>query len=516
MLFHGLLFSLSNVVASTLGATVDRWPAQSYESCSLSVPFINITRTGSGSTSPGLLFLAPGNSTTLSQSPTIFDGDELVWQGQATGNVSNFLPQMLNSQPVLTYWAGNESLAGSGAGSIHVLNASYHEIHTVSLAGNETWVSPLLVQFPSYIDKHEILITENGTILITAYNVTRMDLRPFNGPSNGWIQDSLFYEIDVTTNEVLFRWSAVENPGTIDPKESVRELDGTLEGSSQSTPWDYAHINSVARYGDDYLVSFKCLNTIFLINKNGSVQWKLNGLTGGDFALGQGTQFIAQHNARIQSRTADVISISLHNNGVSCNETYFFPSNGLLLDVNLKTKKVTVSRKLVDSQDLVSASARGNYQALPGGHVMVGQGIVPKYEEYDEDNICVTRAWFGLSHNDGSYTAIKSNWTGTPQTAPDVFAHSADGMASLYISWNGATGVEAWEISAGNKKDELKLVTTVPKSGFETKVALEVVAAFVKVMAIGGPNHGTLSDLIDVVRIEGKAKKGPGKTELKK
>ncbi|KAJ5407259.1 hypothetical protein N7465_008543 [Penicillium sp. CMV-2018d] len=513
ILFYYLSLGVPGVT-SALAAADDLWPAQSFKSCNLSCPFINIT--GTGTASPGLLFLAPGNSTTFTQNPTIFDGGELVWQGQPTGNVSNFLPQTLGSQPVLTYWAGNESLAGSGVGSIHILNASYHEIHTVTLAGNETWVSPFPVQFPSYIDKHEILITEDGTILVTAYNATRMDLRPFNGPKDGWIQDSLFYEIDVASNEVLFRWSAVENLSTIDPKESVRKMHGTLEGSSQRTPWDYAHINSVARYGDDYLVSFKCLDTIYLINKDGSVQWKLNGRTGGDFELGQGTEFIAQHNARIQSRTDDIITISLHNNGVSCNETYVFPSNGLLLDVNIKTKKVTLNRKLMDSQDLVSASARGNYQALPDGYAMVGQGIVPKFEEYDEDNNCIARAWFGRSDSDGSYTAIKSNWIGTPQAGPDVFARSVGGMSTMYISWNGATGVESWEVSTGSKKDELKFATTVPKSGFETRIELEEVAAFVSVKAIGGPNHGRVSDPINVVRIEGKAKEGPVKTELKK
>jgi hypothetical protein len=155
-----------------------------------------------------------------------------------------------------------------GAGSIHILNASYHEISTVTLAGNKTWVSPLLAQFPSYIDKHETLITDNGTILVTAINATQMDLRPFGGPKEGWVQDNLFYEIDITTNGVLFRSSAFENPDTIGPNSSVRKISGDRDGSSQSTPWDDTHINSVERYGEDYLVSFKCLDSLCMINKN--------------------------------------------------------------------------------------------------------------------------------------------------------------------------------------------------------------------------------------------------------
>jgi hypothetical protein len=99
----------ASLVALTLSGGADQWPTQSYQSCGLNAPFINIT--GSGKTSPGLIFLAPGNSTTKSQRPTIFDNGELVWQ-EPSGNVSYFLPQVLNAEPVLTYWSGNESKGG--------------------------------------------------------------------------------------------------------------------------------------------------------------------------------------------------------------------------------------------------------------------------------------------------------------------------------------------------------------------------------------------------------------------
>jgi hypothetical protein len=224
----------------------------------------------------------------------------------------------------------------------------------------------------------------------------------------------------------------------------------------------------------------------------------MQGRTGGDFELGPDTQFIAQHNARIQSRTEDVITISLHNNGASCNQTYIFPSSGLLLDVNVKTRSVTLNRKLYDSQDPVYANARGNTQALPDGHVVVGQGVAPKFEEYDEDDNLVMRAWFGLDDEEASYAAIRSNWTGTPQTAPDISVKSFDDMTTLFISWNGATGVDSWEISLGPNENELEYVTTARKSGFETKVKIKGVAAFVRVKAIGGPNDGRQSEIISV------------------
>lgn len=129
---------------------------------------------------------------------------------------------------------------------------------------------------------------------------------------------------------------------------------------------------------------------------------------------------------------------------------------------------------------------------------MVGQGVAPKFEEYDEDDNLIMRAWFGLDDEEASYAAIRSNWTGTPQTAPDISVKSFDDMTTLFISWNGATGVDSWEISLGPNENELEYVTTARKSGFETKVEIEGVAAFVRVKATGGPNDGRQSDIISV------------------
>ncbi|KAL5358956.1 ASST-domain-containing protein [Aspergillus floccosus] len=493
-----ILFWVST--SASASGTGQAWPVQTYRSSNARPPVLNLTK--SGRTSAGYLFLTPESGSTRVESSLIFDDRNLIWQGPS-GNVTNFYPQTLHGQQVLSYWAGNTSEGGWGSGSIHLLNTSYDEIYEVSLAGNETWVSPLLAEFPSYIDKHEALITERGSVLVSAINATRGDLRPFSGPTDGWIQDNLFYEIRVETNEVLFRWSGVEHADVIDPHYSSRLLDGKRDGSTQATPWDYMHINSIAPLGDDYLVSFKCLDTIALIQPDGSVKWKLNGRTGGDFTLGPGTNFISQHNIRVHERRVvgnnDIISISMHNNGVSCNKTKVFPSNGLLLDVDVTSKQVMLNRKLYDPSDPVYSSARGNCQSLPGGHVLVGHGIIPGLEEYDENDNCVLRVQYGFSPNDGNYAAIRSAWVGTPRTSPQVVAcRSSKDRTRLYISWNGATDIGEWEIWTGGGEDTSQYTTRVKKTGFETVAEIDGTPFHVAVRAVGGPNHGHRSTAVKV------------------
>lgn len=123
----------------------------------------------------------------------------------------------------------------------------------------------------SYVDIHESAITEDGTILVTAVNVTQTDLSSVGGPRDGWVQDGLVYEIDIETNEVLFRWSAVEHKRQL-PLEYVEYPLGE-SGRNRSMPYEYPHLNSIAKYGEHYLVSSRYMCAVFLLDKRGDLIW---------------------------------------------------------------------------------------------------------------------------------------------------------------------------------------------------------------------------------------------------
>lgn len=276
-MWHTNKVSFLNLFTLILGAVESsaqsstQWPQQTFKSTPLEAPYLNVTK--NGKTELGYLFFSPSNSNW--SYPTIYQDDgQLVWRGPLV-NTSAEQPQMLNGEPVLAYWNG-ANIKGFGFGSISILNSSYDEIYKVTLPGTEEKFVTVLdpVTYPSYIDIHESQITDQGTILVTAVNVTQMDLSSIGGPKDGWVQDGLFYEIDIKTNDVLFRWSTVEHLSEIPLSNNELPLDG--KGTNKTTPYEYPHLNSVAKYGDSYLISSRFMCSFFFIDKNGNVTWHLH------------------------------------------------------------------------------------------------------------------------------------------------------------------------------------------------------------------------------------------------
>ena len=49
---------------------------------------------------------------------------------------------------------------------------------------------------------------------------------------------------------------------------------------------------------------------------------------------------------------------------------------------------------------------------------------------------------------------------------------ASSSLATVYASWNGATGVSAWRVLAGRTPATLGAVASAPASGFETAIAV--------------------------------------------
>jgi hypothetical protein len=59
----------------------------------------------------------------------------------------------------------------------------------------------------------------------------------------------------------------------------------------------------------------------------------------------------------------------------------------------------------------------------------------------------------------------------------------SDDEVSLYVSWNGATEVESWEVLAGSDPDQLEPLGSVPRNGFETALSARTTEPYVAVRA---------------------------------
>ncbi|KAF9893393.1 hypothetical protein FE257_011825 [Aspergillus nanangensis] len=485
----GLLHTTSLLLATASTAVAQSeasspWPMQSYKSTPLQAPYLNVTK--NGKTEPGFLFFGPRVSDTEYGHPAIYaDDGELAWLGES-GAIFATQPQMLDGEPVLAYWNGTDML-GFGFGAISILNSSYQEIYHITLPSTEEHPFVTIADpqtFPSYIDLHESQLTDDGTILVTAVNVTQMDLSPLGGPKDGWVQDGLVYEIDLKTNEVLFRWSTVEHLSQMPMSYSELPLQG--KGVNKTAPYEYPHLNSVAKYGNSYLVSSRYMCTIFLLDKNGDVTWRLHGQKGGDFDLFTESSFCFQHDARFRLLSEDTIILQLHNNENADMTTPTTMTTGIVLELDMKTKRVSLLEKMFDAEDPVSAPSQGSYQNLDNGHVLMQHGAIPKLEEYDENGALVMRARFGFDATTQSYRGYRFPWVGRPRTSPSVLACPEKGQMAVYVSWNGATDVQAWKILAGPESDKLSAVQTTTRNGFETKIWVKDVSEMVMVEAVGG------------------------------
>lgn len=274
--------------------SIETWPYQVFKSSPFQPPSLDITRNGQP-LAPGLLIFSPwqipGDDAAKESAPLIMTDDgQLVWNGE--NNVTfNLRVATYQNASILTFWTGiidPDPNFGFGYGNVTFLDTSYHRILTV--CPQLGLVTPDGVKHQCEADLHKFFITNRGTLLVIAYNITQADLSPIGGPTNGWIGNSLFYELDPKNGKILFQWSAIDH---VPINETKNPLAG--RGFNQSAPFDYFHINPVVNIGTDgYLIGSRHSWTTYLLNATGDMEWVLQGDTGGDFgALPENGKFVS-------------------------------------------------------------------------------------------------------------------------------------------------------------------------------------------------------------------------------
>ncbi|KAI1135735.1 ASST-domain-containing protein [Hypoxylon sp. FL0543] len=478
MHFSICLAYLSIGVLQALPALAENitWPWQTYRSSSAEPPLLSITK--QGPTSQGYLFFDQNGQYAHNYSLFIMsDDNELVWQS-GIGDYGGFRMQTFEGKPVLTFFNGISlpEPYGWGHGIIQILDDSYTSIYNVSLTAKEEGFVTISgldpKQLTSYLDLHESKITAQNTILVTAYNVTRYDLSSVGGPPDGWVTDCLFYELDVKTSEILFKWSALDHVDQI-PISNVLQFYPIEDfGKNQSLPYGYFHINSVDKFEDgSYLVSSRYYCSLFKISKNGTVEWTLQGRTGGDFKLEGRLSFCYQHDARIRHDLGGMVQISIFDNDNSEVVSGVNQTKGIFMTLDTQGMKATLDQEYTDPRDPVFAHSQGNVQLLGNRNVIMGYGSTPKIREYSQDGSVLMDVQFGPG--DGlifSYRAFRQPWIGRPQSPPSAFAckDEVNNQTAVYMSWLGATEHNSWKIFAGSSNSSLILAAEVKRAGFET------------------------------------------------
>lgn len=304
--------------------------------------------------------------------------------------------------------------------------------------------------------------------MITIYDVVPADLSSVGGPQDGEIWESIFQEIDLDTNEVLFEWRATDH---YEFKDTVRQLG---EQGVIGDPWDWFHTNSIDKDNlGNYLISARYTHSLtYLDGRTGEILWILGGGRNGfeDLSDGRATNFAGQHDARWHD---NYTIITLFDNGADYETHDAEWSRGMRLAVNTTSKTVELLVEYIDPGHTLSES-QGSLQVLPNDNVLVGWGFNGAFTEFDKAGKVLCDVHFESQSAFGSgdvqsYRAFKQSWKGYPKTEPSVAVVGS----TMFISWNGATEVKTWSLKFGddiNEWEHYEEGMRVPKAGFETTV----------------------------------------------
>ena len=397
--------------------------------------------------SPGYLF-----ATTLTgpgqRGPMIFDDHgQPVWFRRTKNVAIDFRRQTYKGKPVLTWWEGTISKIGTGEGVGKIFDQSYRQIAEVR-AGNGLQA-----------DVHELLLTPQGTALITAYVEVTRDLSAIGGPSAHPTLDSVFQEIDLATGKVLLEWHSLDHVAIADTYSPIL------------SPFDYFHINSVDVAPDgNLLVSARNTWGVYKVDrKSGEVLWRL-GSKSSDFQLGPGVLFMFQHDARGHADG----TITLFDDGSG---DLSHPARAIRIGVDERSHIATLLQEYPHPTPL-GVAAMGNAQFLENDNVLVGWGTQPWITEFG----ALGDVRFDASFDGGAwnYRAFRDAWDGRPAHPPAIARRGR----TVYASYNGSTQTAYWRLDGGSARNALAPLRTVPRAGFETAIPVPGRPAYVAVTAL--------------------------------
>jgi hypothetical protein len=419
--------------------------------------------TDSPQAAPADMFLTPTHGYGQSGAMILNAQGGLVWFAPApAGDVDEDLQvQSYEGRPALVWWQGQILTSlGIGVGTDEIYSSAYTPLATVS-AGNGYRA-----------DLHEMQLTPQGSAFITAYSLVDADLASAGGSRHGVLQDAILQEIDVKTGLVMFEWHAY---GHIALSDSY-----ATPPRSAGKPWDYFHINSIsldpAGDGDFILSSRNTWAGYEIDHLTGAVLWRLGGRHS-SFRMGAGTGFAWQHDIRWQPDG----TLTIFDDGATPKE--HSESRAIRERIDWGTRAVALVGRDVHAPALLSGS-QGNDQVLPDSDSFVGWGEEPYFSEFNPQGQLLFDAHIPAPGE--SYRAYRYPWSATPAAPPAIAVRAGTAeAASVYASWNGATGVAEWTVLGGASPTTLAPLATVASSGYETAIPVASADAYFAVRALG-------------------------------
>ncbi|RAK79189.1 arylsulfotransferase family protein [Aspergillus fijiensis CBS 313.89] len=453
---------IGTLLAFTSLADCANWA--SYQSRpDIRAPILQISLKNDSLITPGYIFIAPYFGDV--PGPYIYDTNaNLIWSG-ADGSATDIFQDLhacaYNGTDHLCYFQGTQ-IGGYARGQHEILDSSYSPAATVR-SGNGLEMS----------DMHESAVINGTSMLVPIYQPRTANLSAYNVTADpGWVIDGVFQEIEISTGAVRFQWSSMDQqilPGESYTPPGLNPVVGN--GTSNATAWDYFHLNSIDKNGaGDYLISARHTSAIYkLSGATGAVLWRLGGRQ--STFTQTNYNFSAQHDARFLAENATTTILSLFDNGSDNYRNTSAASAGMIVALDHTTNSSTLLRRYdaPGAPPGIRAWSQGSCQILASGNAFIGWGSTPAISEHLEDG---TPVFFAAVADERSmnYRAYKANWTAVPAEPPalKVYSPAPDaGPTTFWMSWNGATEVDHWNIYAP-AAEQVVMLGTVGNSGFQT------------------------------------------------
>jgi hypothetical protein len=384
----------------------------------------------------------------------------LVWFDQLSGGetAEDLNEQTYEGRRVLTWWKGRVLSLGFGQGEDLVMNSSYQTVARIP-GGNGLKA-----------DLHDFRIAPHDIAYITAFNPIRCDLSAVKGARDGTITDTAVQEIDMRTGLVRWEWHSLDH---------VAAEESETEASTDSTPWDWFHINSIdlEHEGNIFISARSTWAGYQLEGGSGKILWRLGGLKS-SFKMGPGTETAWQHDGRVLPNG----DVTFFDDG--SNPPIHSQSRGVRIALDFKTHEAHLVSAYTHADPPLLAASQGNMQTLPDGNTVVGYGGVPAVSEYSGGGALLFDA--NLPFDMSFYRAFRFPWSGRPSSPPAVLAdlNNTGEETIVHASWNGATEVASWRVLAGKRAGSLTMQATIPASGFESSTTLPKKYARIAVQAL--------------------------------
>lgn len=170
---------------------------------------------------------------------------QLIWYGNETVQVraQDMHVCDFNDHGVGTHICYNDALpvaqGGHSSGNIRFFDNTYTQVGGSDYGAVNGLVPP---------DIHELSTPDFGDgsyFIQDVYQSTPMDLTAYGGPSDGYVWNGCFQQIDLNSHNLLFQWCSLDYIGLNETHAYMTETPGQYSNAisgngTEQGPWDYA------------------------------------------------------------------------------------------------------------------------------------------------------------------------------------------------------------------------------------------------------------------------------------